>query len=48
MSKQKDYYSDYFKEDLEEANYSKKYNKYEARDSKRNKRKHSASDFFYD
>lgn len=48
MSKYKDYYTEEFKEDLQEVNYSKKYNKYEARDSKRNKRKQTASDYFYD
>jgi len=48
MSKKRDYSHEYFKEDLEELNYSKKYNKYEARDSKRDKRKQTASDYFYD
>lgn len=48
MSKEKDYYTEDFKADLEEANYSKKYNRYEARDSKRNKRKHSTPDYYYD
>lgn len=48
MAKNRDYYSEGFKDDLAETNYSKKYNRYEARDSKRNKRRNTASDYFYD
>lgn len=46
--KHKSYENEDFKEDLAEFNYNKKYNKYEARDSKRSKHRTHSSDYFYD
>lgn len=48
MPKQKNYANEYFKEDLESVNYSKKYNKYEARDNKRSKRRQHSLGYFDD